>query len=192
MARLSLALHQYDEAIIKLQQEVAYCLHMNDEILSMLPPMEVSHGGPARIVSSPNVFDSPIRAYRAKGTVETDMFHKTDALKFKEAVLGINKTLQDQLKFHTWDTFFKTSDATGNTIEGGGQNFWETFIELLKIIDFRFDEDGTHGYQVYMNSNTMKKALAIPPTEDQLRRAKEIVDAKREAYFAKKRSRRLS
>jgi hypothetical protein len=192
MARLSLSLYQYDEAIIKLQEEIYYCLHMNDEILSLLPPMDVSHGGPARIVSSPNVFDSSPRLHKAKGTVDIDMFLKTDALMFKEALLGINKSLQDQLKAHTWDTFFKTSDAAGNTIGGEGQSFWATFIELLKQTEFRFDNDGTHGYKVYMNSNTMKKILATPPTEEQLKRAKEIMDAKREAYFAKKRSRRLS
>jgi hypothetical protein len=192
MVRVSLALHKYEEAIIKLQKEVAYCLHMEDEILGLLPPIEVSHGGTTRIVSSPNVFDSSMKIHKAKGTVDIDIFLQTDALEFKKILLSINKSLQDQLKLHTWDTFFKTSDATENTVEGRGQNFWEAYIELLKKADFRFDDDGTHGYKVYMNSNTMKKALAVPPTEDQLRRAKEIVDAKREAYFAKKHSRRLS
>lgn len=192
MAQISLTLTQYEDAIDRLQREVAYGLHIGDEILSMFPPVEVSHRGIARIVSAPNIFDSTMKLHKTKDTIETNMFLQTDAMKFKDFLVGMNRSLQDQVKMQTWDTIFKTAEAAGQTIDGQGRNFWEVYIEALKKIDFIFDKQGRHNYKFYMNSKTAKKVMAVPPTEDQIRRMKEVVDAKREAFFAKRHSRRLS
>ena len=166
---------------------------MGDEILSMFPPIEVSHRCKTRVVSTPKVFDSTMRPKKVKEKAEVEMFLHTDAVKFMDLLLGINKSMQDQMKMQTWDTIFKTAESTGNSIDGKGRNFWDVYIETLQKIDFKFDEQGRHNYRFYMNSETAKKVMAVPPTEDQFMRAKEVMDAKREAFFTKqKRPRRLS
>jgi hypothetical protein len=97
------------------------------------------------------------------------------------------------MKMQTWDAIFKTAEVAGNSIDGKGRNFWDVYIETLQKIDFKFDKQGRHNYRFYMNSETAKKVMAVPPTEGQFRRAKEVMDAKREAFFKKqKRNRRLS
>ena len=192
MAHLSLTLTQYEDAIDKLQIEVSYGLHMGDEMLSMFPPVEVTHRGTARIVSTPTIYDSTMKFHKTKDTIETDIFLQTDALKFRETLMGINNVLQDQVKMQMWDTIFKTAEAAGQSIDGQGRNFWEAYIETLEMLDFKFDEQGKHNYRFMLNSNTAKKIMAVPPTEDQIRRMKEVIDAKRAAFFANRRSRRLS
>jgi hypothetical protein len=193
MARLRLTLSYYEDAMDQLYNEVAYALHMGDEILSMFPPIKVSHRCKARIVSTPKVFDSTMKPLRAKEKAHVEMFLDTDSLKFRDLLLGLNKSIQDQLKMQTWDTIFKTAEAAGHSIDGKGRNFWNVYIETLQKIDFKFDQQGRHNYRFYMNSETAKSVMAVPPTDDQLRRAKEVMDAKQEAFLTKKkRLRRLS
>lgn len=43
MAKLKLTLSYYEDAMDRLYNEVAYALHMGDEILSMFPPIKVSN-----------------------------------------------------------------------------------------------------------------------------------------------------
>ena len=193
MAKLKLTLSYYEDAMDRLYNEVAYALHMGDEILSMFPPIKVSHRCKARIVSTPKLFDSTMKPLKAKEKAQVEMFLRTDSIKFRDLLLGLNKSIKDQLKMQTWDTIFKTAEAAGNSIDGKGRNFWDVYIETLQKIDFKFDQQGRHNYRFYMNSETANSVMAVPPTEDQRRRAKKIMDAKQEAFFTKqKRLRRLS
>ena len=193
MSKLKLTLTYYEDAMDLLYNEVAYALHMGDEILSTFPPIKVSHRCQARIVSTPKLFDSTMKPLKVKEKAQVEMFLRTDSIKFRDLLLGLNKSIQDQLKMQTWDTIFKTAEAAGNSIDGKGRNFWDVYIETLQKIDFKFDQQGRHHYRFYTNSETAKSVMAVPPTENQLRKAKEVMDAKQEAFLTKqKRVRRLT
>jgi hypothetical protein len=83
MAPLTLTLTYYEDAMDRRYNEVAYALHMGDEILSMFPPIKVSHRCKARIVSTPNVLDSTMKPHRVKEKADVEMFLQTDAVKFR-------------------------------------------------------------------------------------------------------------
>ena len=59
-------------------------------------------------------------------------------------------------------------------------------------MDIRFDKEGNHGYQFVVHPDTYKKLMENPPTPEQETRWEETMKAKREEYYAKKRTRRLS
>jgi hypothetical protein len=187
MARLSLVLPKYEYAMNRLYDEVYYGFHMLDEILSLFPPRHVIHRGTTRQVSSPKILDTSPKPYKSKFSIEPDMFLQTDTIKFRDFLFNLVTSLQNQQKMHTFEIIFKTSDATGNNIEGEGRNYWEVYIEALQKLDYRFQAD-----KVYVNSATARKIIEIPPTEEQIERAKVVIKAKREEYLANKRYRRLS
>jgi hypothetical protein len=187
MLSLSLSLPKYEVAINRLQDEVYYGFHMLDEILKLFPPMEVIHRGTTRLVSKPSILDRSPRLHKTNFTIDPNMFLQTDVEKFAEVLFQLTTSLQIQQKIHTIEIMFDTSDAVGNTADAKGRNFWEVYIEALEKLDYRFIP-----HKFYANAETIKKATAVPPTEDQIRRAKEVIKAKREEYLAKKRTRRLA
>jgi hypothetical protein len=187
MARLSLILPAYEYAVHKLQDEVTNGFHMLDEILSLFPPNEVVHRGAARLVSSPNILDRPMKPYESKVSAHPAMFLQTDVIKFRDILLSLTTSLLNQRRKETFETMFETSDAVENSIDGEGRNFWEVYIEALQKLDYRFQAD-----KVYVNSATARKIEAVPPTEEQLQRMTNVVKAKQEERLAKKRFRRLS
>lgn len=187
MPTLSLAIPTYEAAINELHDEVQFTLHMQDEILRLFPPVYVVHTGTTRLVSSPNILDKPITPKKTKFSMEPAMFIKTDAAKMKEVMYGMTQSLLDQLKQQTVEVMLETGEAVGHIIDGKGRNYWDTYIEMLEKTPY-----WENGYTVFMNPETEKKIKETPPTPEQKQRIKDVTKAKREEFYAKKRSRRLS
>lgn len=187
MTRLSLALLKYEYSIRKLQDEVTYGFHMQDEILKLFPPVEVVHRGAHRIVSTPNILDRSSEPHKVKFNIDPDMFLQTDVVEFSNVLFRLTESLLDQLRAQTIGVMFDTGEAAGNSIDGKGRDVWELYIEALERMDYMFQ-----GYKFFVGADVMKKMLDSFMTDEQLERAKAIVKAKREEFQAKKRSRRLS
>lgn len=187
MPALSLALPAYEAAINELHDEVQFALHMQDEILQLFPPVYVVHTGTTRLVSSPNILDKPITPKKTKFSMEPVMFLETDAAKMKEVMYGMTQSLLDQLKQQTVEVMLETGEAVGHSIDGKGRNYWDTYIEMLEKTPY-----WENGYTIFMNEETDKKIKETPPTPEQKQRIKDVTKAKREEFYAKKRSRRLS
>lgn len=192
MTGISLALPKYEDAMNRLYDEIYDGFHMLDKILGLFPIRRIIHGGVTRQVSTPKILDTSPQAYRSTFRIESEMFVQTDVTKFQDFLFELVTSLQNQQRKHTFDIIFKTSDATGNTIDGKSRDFCDVYIEALQKVDIKFDKNGRHGYKLLMNSETAKKVTEVPPTEEQLKRAKDIIDAKRQAHFLKRRSRRVS
>lgn len=186
MARVSLVLPKYEYAIRRLLNAFAYSLHMQDEILKLFPPVEVIHIGTSRLVSKPNILDRTFQNHKTKFTTDPDMFLQTDAFKFRDILIQLNTSLQDQQKKQTVEVMLETGEAAGNSIDGKGRNFWDVYIEMLEKLDSKFQS-----YTLYMNPETEREMMKTPQTEEQRQRIREVVKAKREEYQANKRHRRL-
>jgi hypothetical protein len=151
----------------------------------------MKHQGKTRQVSNPQVLDTTMRQHRATVSVEPGMFFGTDVTQFCEFVVSLITDLQNQQKAHTLEVLSQTADATGNYIDGKDRNVWDTYIEALEKVDFGFDYTGKPLAEFYVPSQLATKITAVLPTEEQLKRASEIVESKREKYFGTKRYRRL-
>lgn len=191
MAEFSFALPVYDLGISRLYAELCTGLHMLDDLLSLFPPKEITHRGQTRQVSSPQLLDTRMRLHQATVSAEPDMFYRTDATRFSEFVVSLIMALQVQQKSHVLEVISETSDATGNNIDGKDRNLWDVYIEALEKVEFGFDHNGKPLCNFYLPSELATKTTTVVPTEEQLKRASEIVNNKREKYFANKRYRRL-
>jgi hypothetical protein len=181
----------YDEAMDRLQDEVAYYLHMQDQILRLFPPLKVAHAGVTRQVSEPTVLDATMRLHKSTASGELEMLLQTDAEQLKDFLLAVIGPIQDQQRLHVFEIMSQTSDAVGHTVKRNDGDAWEAYLDALQRVEMTFDDEGRPHYQIVWNSQTDERLLKVPPTEEQSKRAEQIFESKRNSYFAEKRHRRL-
>lgn len=96
--------------------------------------------------------------------------------------------------------FFSNMDtltaATGNQVDASGKSFFEYMYEMFEKVELSFEPDGriSRGFTFVVHPDTfeaMRKKEA-EMTADERQRLDALIDRKREEYFARRRSRRLS
>jgi hypothetical protein len=187
---LALALPDYDFAINRMFNDVSNRFHMLDPILRLFPPRETVHGGAYWQVSTPRILDTVMRDYRATVDVEPSMFLHTDVLAFRDFMVNLITSVQEQQRAHTLEIVSDTSKTVGTYIEGKDRNVWDVYVEILEKLELKFDQSGKP-YSIGVPSALALKLGAVQPTEDQLEQARRVVERKRQEYFSNKRRRRL-
>ncbi len=191
MFALSFTLPAYDDAIVRVYDQIVVGLHMRDNLLKLFPPRVTQHQGKTRQVSNPQILDTSMRLHRATINLQPETFLRTDSAQFSEFVIGLVVDLQNQQKAHVLEVMSQTAHATGKYIDGKDENIWDMYIEALEKVELAFDRDGKPLAKVYLPSELATKTTTVLPTEEQLKRASEIVNKKRERFRANKRYRRL-
>jgi hypothetical protein len=133
-----------------------------------------------------------MKDFSAVVTIHRNSFRETDVEKFVEFVWSLSDSLSAQTTTYLFETLSLTTEAAGNVVDGEGKNLWDAQIEMLERTYLRFDENGNHNVKFYMHPEVFKKITANPPTAEQQQRWDQVLNAKREEYYAKKRTRRLS
>lgn len=193
MAKLSFALPQYDSAVIRLIGEIKAGLDKTDQLLGQIQIHTVVHRGIVRQVSEPKIVDTETQGFWEDVTFEFEMYRKTDVDEFATLMWGIWKSMASQAKKYMFGVLNRTTEAVGNSVAmQAGMNIWDAQIEMFKQMEMRFDQDGNHNVQIVMHPNSYKKLVENPPTPVQEQRLEGILKAKKEAYYAQKRARRLS
>jgi hypothetical protein len=83
------------------------------------------------------------------------------------------------------------TDEYGNTIDGGGRDFFDVFAETLETIDMTFDEEGRPNLTIVMHPNQLEKLRDKQPTPEQEARLDAILERRKEEWFASRRRRDL-
>lgn len=192
MSHISLALTEYDSAMTCLLREAKAGFEKTDPILSEVQRLPVAHYGRTRQVSAPKIVDTSMQDFSADVTIHADAFRKTDVDKFVEFVWSLCESLMSQATMYLFETVSLTTEAVGNVVDGGGKNIWDAQIEMMEKTKMHFDENGNHNCKFYMHPDTFKKLSANPPTAEQQERWQKLLNAKKDEYYAKKRTRRLS
>ncbi len=191
MQRVSFDLPFYDSAINRLFNDICNRFHMLDPVLRLFPPKEMIHGGTTRQLSTPRILDNAMRDYRATVDVEPGMFLRTDANRFRDFLLGMITSLQEQQQAHTLEVISDTSKAVGTYVEGKDRNIWDVYVEMLEKLELRFEESGKP-HSIDVPSALATKLTAVSPTQEQLEQMTRVVERKRHEYFTNRRRRRLS
>lgn len=191
MNKLSLDLPDYDLAVNRMFNDICNRFHMLDPILRLFPPKEIIHGGAYRQVSTPRILDTVMRNYRATVSVDPSMLLQTDVPRFRDFVVDMTTSLQEQQQAHTVEVISDTSKAVGTYIDGKDQNIWDVYIEMLERLELGFNESGKP-YSIGMPSALAAKLATVSPSKEQLEQATRVVERKREKYFANRLHRRLS
>lgn len=192
MSKLSYSLPNYDSAMNQLLREIKSGFDKTHPILGQIQTISVVHGGTTRQVSEPNIVDTPMALFSALVTVNADWVSKTDISEFASFAWNLWHTFSSNAEKRVFEIVDQTSEAVGNIYEAKGQNLWDAQIEALKMTEMRFDKDGNHNVKFYFPPKGERNAREVLPTPEQNRRLEEIINAKREEYYAKKRTRRLS
>jgi len=191
MSKHSYTLRKYDYAMYLLHLEVRRGLEKVDEVIGEIPTTPTSHGGVIRLVTEPKIVETPMKRFGADVNIQVEWLRKTDVDKFVENLWDYCQVLISQSKKHLFEIVSKITDATGKVSSvKPGMNVWDAQIEAMKRQEMRFDKEGNHGYKFYAHPSDAEKFGL--PTPEQQKQMDEVIKAKREEYYAKKRTRRLS
>jgi hypothetical protein len=192
MTKISFPLAQYDLAAIEFMREVKTGAEQLDPILSQIQRSSASHGGTVRQVSEPAVLDTPTKESSVEVTIQLGWYRETNVDAFAGFLWDFSERFNSLEKKHLFDTVGKTTEAVGNVVDGKDMDIWDAQIEAIKKTDMRFDEEGNHGNTTVVSPAMAKRMQENPPTPEQSKRLNDVIQAKKDEYYAKKRTRRLS
>jgi hypothetical protein len=192
MPNLSYSVRKYDLAMLKLHRDIHEGLVKMDNILGKIQTIPTSHGGTTRQVSEPEIYDTEMRLISLEITMDSRWIAQTDVENITVFIWEISQRFISQLKKYFFEVFSKTTEAVGNVFPAQGMNIHEAQIEMLKGLEMRFDKEGNHNYEFIVGEEMARKIRENPPTPEQMQKWEEAINAKREEYYAQKRTRRLS
>lgn len=188
MTKISFPLAQYDLAVIEFMREVKTGAEQLDPLLSQIERSSASHGGTVRQVSEPTVLDTPTKESSVEVTIELPWYRGTDVDAFAAFLWDFSERFNSLEKKHLFDTFSKTTEAVGNVVDAREMDIWDAQIEAIRKTDMRFDEEGNHGNTAVVSPAMAKKMQENPPTPEQTQRLNKVIQAKKDEYYAKKRT----
>lgn len=192
MAKLSFALPEYNSAVVKLIGKIKRGFDDLDPIFGGIQTATTVHGGTIRQVSDPEVVETEMQRLSVNIVFQNDWIRETDVERFAESIFKFAEELRSQQKKLLFEIVSKTSDSVGNTVDAQGKNIWDALYEMMEKVEIQFNEDGSHDYQIIMHPNTKKKMEENPPTPEQLQRMEDLMSLKRQDFYARKRTRKLT
>jgi hypothetical protein len=149
---------------------------------------------PEAAVELPDGQEMVIEPYQiaATGSVEIDPAIAGDFGDLHAVVSDIADQRLEQTMRALYSVLADVSQRTGNTVEIG-EDGAEGLLALMEITDMDFDEHGNlrSSFMVSPTDAEWVRAQQAGFTPDQQRRSAEIINRKREAYYASRRRRRL-
>jgi hypothetical protein len=82
-------------------------------------------------------------------------------------------------------------DASGQTINAQGRDYFDVMLETLETIDMSFDEDGKPNLTLVAHPETARKIQAKQPTPEQQERLRQLLERRREEWSASRHRRDL-
>lgn len=194
MSKLKLHTPAYDNAFYRFINRVNEGLLGLDPILGVMPLRPTIHSGSVRNVRSPKIVDQPMEAHEYTMSIDFDVVRNTDVEKFSFILYELTEANKQTLIPAMIAGLSEVTDAVGNTVDTQGQPFsFDLFNDALEKIHVEFDDQGNPLLPTIMaNPNTYETIKDITPTPEQTQRFRQIINAKKEEYNAKKRTRRLS
>jgi hypothetical protein len=192
MSKLSFDLRKYDSAMGRFLGEVKSGLDKTDQLLGKIQTSPSAHGGTTRQVSEPKIVETKMQVHNADIVIQLDWYRKTDVDAFVTLLWEMWQKFVSQAHKAFFEMLSLTTEAVGNITDAKGQNFWDARIEMLKGLQMHFDENGNHSTEFVIHPDTAKRLEQNPPTPEQQKRWEDAINAKREEYYAQKRTRRLS
>ena len=192
MHKLSFSLPKYAHATARLIREVHRGLYATDELLSQIRPVQVAHGGTTRQVSVPQVLETEMAKHVVEVVLKLESFRQTNVEEFGEFIWTLYTSLSSQIKERLFETISQVTEVTGHQVDAQGRKFWDVYVEMIQSSVMVFDEAGNHHHQLVVHPDIYKKIMDNPPSPEQEQKIENAINAKREEYYAQKRTRRLS
>jgi hypothetical protein len=188
-------LPEYQEAFNEFTDMVVQQALRSQSFLGSMYSDRTIHAGPVRNVPGDNPIDHPMTRVEHEMVLHHDVIRKSDTDAFAKEFLKTPATVIDQLSEAFVSHFEDIVNSTGNIFNAGGRPFdFDQYLTMLESWDMKFDEAGDPdlGNILILGGPGLPLPHPEPSTDDERQRLDELIQRKRTAYNAKKRSRRLS
>lgn len=162
----------------------------------MLPGIQMSnHEGPISMRTNVNeeVIDKEPSLVEMSFNIPYESIINTDINCLIMAIEEASDSGLQSLIPQVFDFLSEVCEASGQVVDGKGQPYsFDLFLELLEKIEITFEDDGTPNMPTMVVNPKMREVIEKnPPTKEQEKKMEELINKKRNDFFAKKRTRRL-
>ena len=165
-------------------------------IVSLIRSEPTSRVGTTQVtLDSGDVVEFEAAAIKSSMTVSLDEVAQTniDALLITvDHAAGVH---HEELTKWVLANLEKLTHATGNAIDAAGRPLFEAVYEMFDTIELSFEEDGriSEGFVFVMHPDMVEKMKRMEEemTPEQTQRLEDLINRKREEFFARRRRRQL-
>jgi len=180
---------------VKILAKYSRYIASQDSLVGDIPMIKKLHSGGVIYKSAEKELEIPLRVMSAEVAVTMDDVY---GFNLEKLCLDIYEYAQSFLKDITktlFSTLSQVTDFTGNVIDGKSKGVsHEVLIEMLEKIHINFDQEGNPLLpSIVIHPDMAKSFEKLKADEDLYKpRIDEIINRKREAYYAEKGCRGLS
>ncbi len=165
-----------------------------DYVLNQIQSMKTIHGGGFQYEIKGNYSYSPIQEISSTIEMKYADIENYNLEKFCEGVYNLITEHLAAIHRMMYQEISNATTKTGNVVDARGKGFSvDLILDMLEKIELTFDEDGNPILpQIHMHPDAWKKTKNLQFSLEQTRREAEIIKKKKEAWYVKKRYRKLS
>jgi len=191
---LSLNIPEYESAALRFIAEVMHGFLNIDPLFSGIERSISVHRGPIRNVPGDTPLDQSMFTVSGESSLPWDSVRNGKIDDYTRFLIDISKSQRESLARHFFKNIAEITDATGRSVNAGGQPLTvDLILDLIEKVEFGFDDDGNPQYPtLVLPPAAIKKLKELKFTPEQEQRQKQIIEEKRARFNASKRTRRLS
>jgi hypothetical protein len=190
----TLNIPKYDSAIIKFFNFIIESLFATNLLLKKIPTIKSVHVGPIRNVRGDDPLDQDFFLAEALSTLNFSDIQETNIQKSTENLCNIALQMIENVTRDFFSSMGEVMTKTGQVVDGKGKPFnFDLVLDMLEKVLIEFDENGKAKLPYLVgHPQNLAKITEFEITEEQKKRLDEIIEKKREEYYATKHYRRLS
>jgi hypothetical protein len=166
----------------------------SDAIFKDIGSHRTIHVGGFRYKKEDTELLTPLKQISSTIEISLEVITKYDLETLVKSVHEFTQERIEMMHRTMYDTVDQVTTLVGNTVDGGGKPFNpDLLLDMLEKVDVPFNERGEPIIPtLVMHPDVYRKAKDTKFTKGQEERQKQILDKKKQEYYAKKRYRRLS
>ena len=173
-----------------------YMAHLvsSDDFLGKIEHQYERHSGRIAYHDEDRILETDLQTAEAKILLPQDEILQYQIEAISTRIYDFCEEMISQAKTGFFSQISEIIDFAGNTFDGGGKKpDIDTLIGVFERMPMEFDDAGEPKLPtLVVPPKDVEYVKSLQPSPEQSSRLAEIIDKKREEYFATKRSRRLS
>jgi hypothetical protein len=185
---------EYEAAYSRFLSEATRSEVEKDEFVGILPSRRIKHAGNTRYVFKERVLDKGSTYTSTDVRIKCDSIRTTDVGAHAEFVKAMAEGQLRQMVPQMCELMGEITELTERALPAVESGFsWDNYLLALERVEIGFEDDGTFEWpKVFVHPKVKEAMQSTPFPVGFENRLHELISKKREAWFAKKRSRRLS
>jgi len=183
------------EADVKILAKYSKYIHSLDPLVGDIPFTRKLHSGGVIYRSEEKKLEIPLGMMSAEVSITVDDVYNFNLEKICIDIYEYAESFLKDITKTMFSTLSQVTDFTGNVVDGKGKGInHEMLLEMLEKIHIDFDQEGNPLFPSIVMHPDMAKNFEKLKSDEELYKPRydEIINRKREAYYAEKGRRGLS